>query len=410
MTWRDEFQPGSFRGAAFRTEGHERSGGRRIAHFEFPGRDDPMVEDLGRRQRQFSIDCHVVGADYRAARNALIDALEAAGPGLLVHPWHGQVMVVVNDFTSSESTDEGGICRFQITFAEAGQAVAAPVAIPAGQLAAVEADAQLAAAPAAFATRFSLAGVQAFVEEGARKIIAGMVEISALTAGQQGGIGPTLRAFDAGLRYLPANMSSLLRAPINLGLAVVGLVGAVALLGNGSRSRIAALSRLVDWTPAGTVPAATTPSRQREADNRAALLWLFHCAAGAELARVAATATFTSYEDAIATRDAVAERLDALALAAADRGDDAAAEEFDRLRRAVVRDVTNRGATLARITTLELAATQPALSIANRIYGAAGVAARADEIVARNRLAHPGFVPAGRSLQLLTAQPAAGAT
>ena len=130
MSWRDEFQPGSFRGAAFRTEGHELSGGRRLAVHEFPGRDEPLNEDLGRRARQFSVDCHVVGSDYRASRDALIEALEAAGPGLLIHPWHGQMMLVVQDYSSNESTEEGGLCRFRISFGEAGLPVAAPVSVP----------------------------------------------------------------------------------------------------------------------------------------------------------------------------------------------------------------------------------------------------------------------------------------
>ena len=104
MTWRDEYEIGSFRGATFRTAGHERSGGRRIAIHEFPSRDEPLVEDLGRKARQFSIECHVIGAEYRGAREALLTALEDEGPGLLIHPWHGRMMVVALDYTSSEST------------------------------------------------------------------------------------------------------------------------------------------------------------------------------------------------------------------------------------------------------------------------------------------------------------------
>lgn len=402
MSWREQYQPGSFRGASFRTEGHERSGGRRIATFEFPGRDAPLTEDLGRRARGFSIDCHVIGADYRAGRDALSDALEAPGPGLLIHPWHGQMMVVVQEFTAAETTEEGGFCSFRISFAEAGQPVSAPLATPSGQLAAIAADAQHAASPAIFAQRFSIQGAADFVEASAASLISGMVEVSQLAAGLQGGIGPALRAFDAGLRYLPANLSGLLRAPVNLAHSLIGLVTAVSLLGSGSRTRIAALSQMIDWQPVSPIFPERTRSRILEAANRDALLWLFRSAAGAELARAAAAAPFVSYDEAISTRDAAAARLDRLALAAADRSDDLAAERFDQLRRAMVRDITTRGASLARVYALQLAQTEPALAIANRVYGAGGVAARAAEIASRNRLAHPGFVPALRPLELLT--------
>ena len=402
MSWQNEFQRGSFRGAAFRTESHERSGGRRIATFEFPSRDEPLTEDLGRRQRQFGIECHVIGSDYRTARDALIEALEAAGAGLLIHPWYGQLQVVVQEFSASESTDEGGICRFHISFAESGQAVTAPIAAPSGLAASVAADAHEAALPHKFASRFSIDGAAGFVEDSAARLVSGITDISQYAASLQGGIGPALRAFDAGLRYLPANISSLLRSPLNLANAIIGLVGAVSLIGNSPRGRLGALSRLVDWEPGTALVPALTPSRRLEAGNSAALLWLFHSVAAGELVRTAALAPFSSYDEAAATRDAIAARLDRLALAAADQGDDDGAAGFDTLRRALVRDIAARSISLARLYTIETAATEPALAIANRHYGAAGVAARADELAARNRVVHPGFVPGGRAIALVT--------
>ncbi len=404
MSWQARYQPGSFRGAAFRSEAHEKGGGRRLAVFEFPGRDEPLVEDLGRKQRQFNLDCHVIGEDYVAARNALEDALEGEGPGLLVHPWRGRMMAVVLDYTSSED-QAGGICAFRITFGEAGQPVSAPVAVPAGQFAAIEADAQHLAAPAEFARRFSIDGAAGFVEASAAALITGMVEVSQLAAGLQGGVGPALRAFDAGLRYLPANLTALLRAPLNLGHSLVGLVSAVSLLGSGSRNRIAALSRMTDWEPGLPQFPERTQSRVREADNREALLWLFRSASAGELARAVAAAPFASYDDAVRVRDAATARLDRLALAAADRGDDLGADGHDRLRRALVRDVAARGSSLARVYRLELARSEPALAVANRVYSALpDIADRADGIAARNRVVHPGFVPGGRALLLLTAE------
>ena len=49
-------------------------------------------------------------------------------------------------------------------------------------------------------------------------------------------------------------------------------------------------------------------------------------------------------------------------------------------------------------------ATLPAIVIAQIVYGDAigEVAARAEQIVARNRIAHPAFVPGGEPLELLS--------
>lgn len=408
MSWRDDYQQGSFRGVPFRTEGASNRRGRRMASHEFPGRDEPVVEDLGRRAREFQIDCHVVGSDYRSQRDALLDALEAPGPGLLVHPWHGRMMVVVLDAEDSESTEEGGLCRFRITFGEAGMAAPAPVELAAGSDGAAMADIVLASAPDELGRDFSIAGAAAFVEQAAADLIDGMAGAAQIAAGLRGGIGARLRAFEAGLRFLPANIGGLLRAPIDLGHALVGLVQAVALLpGQGRRTRLAPLELMLDWEPDQTPMPERTPQRRREGDNRRALLHLFRVASAAELVRAASTIEYASYEDASATRASIATRLEQLALEAADRGDDAGARVFDQLRLALHRDVAARGQTLARVHQLDLAQTEPALVVVQRIYGnrparGRNIEGRVAELVARNRVRHPGFVLAGSPIAVLT--------
>ena len=409
MAWRDRYQQGSFRGAAFRTEAEERSGGRRVVSHEFPGRDDPVTEDLGARAKTFSIDCHVIGAEF----------LEAAGPGLLVHPQYGRMMVVVFEYSCSTSTDEGGIARFRITFGEAGQAVAAPVAASAGDDSGAAAEAAIAQAPEAFAAVFSIQSAASFVEDSATGIVRGMGDIAQLAAGLRGGVGPALRAFEAGLSFLPANVTSLLRAPLSLAQSITGLVLAVsALSGGGRRTRLQSLEMLIDWEPAEMEAPVRTPQRVLEMTNRDALTHLFRIVSAAELVRTAGALNYPSYDEAVAARDSVSGRLDALALAAADRGDDAAASAFDTLRRALARDIGSRGASLARIYQLRLSASEPALALAHRLYGgdaASGSGGRVREpvtlevraaaIVARNGIAHPGFVPAGIDIELLTTAP-----
>ena len=50
MPWRDRLLDASFRGAAFRVESHSaEAAGRRAAVHQYPGRDTPYAEDLGRR-------------------------------------------------------------------------------------------------------------------------------------------------------------------------------------------------------------------------------------------------------------------------------------------------------------------------------------------------------------------------
>ncbi len=418
MTWRDQYQQGSFRGATFRTESDERSGGRRVVSHEFPGRDDPVTEDLGARAKTFTIDCHVIGADVLAKREALLTAIEAAGPGLLVHPQYGRMMVVVFEYSCSHSTEEGGIARFTITFGEAGQAVAAPAVTAVGNDSERAADAAIAAAPERFAAEFSIDEAASFVEDAADQVVRGMGDIAQLAAGLRGGVGPALRAFEAGLNFLPANITTLLRAPLRLGQSITGLVLAVsALAGGGRRTRLQSLEMLVDWQPPEMEFPVRTPQRALEDANRTALAHLFRVVSAAELVRTAGVIDYPSYNEAIAARDSIADRLDALALAAADRGDDDGACTFDDLRRALARDIASRGASLARVYQLQLSASEPALVLAHRLYGGEAdrrarvpitLEARAAAVVARNGIAHPSFVPAGIDIELLTSAPETG--
>src|SRR5579884_3633090 len=121
MAWQSNLRPASFRGVAFLWDGHELAGGRRLAEFEFPLRDQPFLEDLGRRLRRYSLIGYVLGDDYFAQRDALLQALEQQDTaGTLVHPYLGTVQVRPLDFRLRESQAEGRLARFQMEFVEDG--------------------------------------------------------------------------------------------------------------------------------------------------------------------------------------------------------------------------------------------------------------------------------------------------
>lgn len=113
-------------------------------------------------------------------------------------------------------------------------------------------------------------------------------------------------------------------------------------------------------------------------------------AAVVELAIAASDYQPTSYDDAIAVRDQVSSAIAAEMDAAGDAGDDATYAAFATLRTAVIRDLAARGASLAPLKTVSLPASQPALTLAERLYADA---ARADDLVARARPRHPLFMP-----------------
>ncbi len=122
--WRAALQPASFSSAGFHVEVGGQAGGRRIALHEFPKKNKPYAEDMGRRAQRVQISAYLLGPFYTADRDALIAACEQEGPGTLVHPTLGSMRVVCEGYRCEESREKGGFCAFELSFVEAGQAPA----------------------------------------------------------------------------------------------------------------------------------------------------------------------------------------------------------------------------------------------------------------------------------------------
>lgn len=402
-SWRQRYVQGSFRGAPFVTEQREQTGGRRVALFELPFRDTPVGEDLGRRAREAQIDCFVVGTDYMDRRDALVDALEAFGPGTFVDPWTGaRTQAYVDDYRLVESTEEGGIARFTILFRESGADKPMASSVDTAALSQATAADLTAALPGEFASRFSIDKAAGFVEDAATGLVDAAAIAAELSAASSGGLGQALRSFETGLRLLPSGTASLLRAPLALGQAIVGLVAAVSALAPNPRERLRTVEPLARFGADLDPVARTTPARARQADNQDAFIHLVRAAASAELVSAASDIRWTNQGDATVTRDRIAAILEAHALAAADAGEDARAEQFDALRTALARDIGARSAGLARGYRYTPRATEPAIVIAQRLHGfGRRMESQADAIVAMNGVRHPGFVPGGAALDIV---------
>ncbi|GJE45370.1 DNA circularization N-terminal domain-containing protein [Methylobacterium soli] len=122
--WRDRLRPASFRGVEFHIEESARAGGRRSFLHEFPKRDLPYAEDMGRKGEGFTITGYLVGPDFLFARDELIEALHAEGPGLLILPTAGEFDVQPGPYSAVERRERGGFVEISMNFLEAGAASA----------------------------------------------------------------------------------------------------------------------------------------------------------------------------------------------------------------------------------------------------------------------------------------------
>lgn len=139
MLWRLNLQPASFRGAGFKVDTASKDSGRRIVEHEFPMRDTPWGEDMGRRARRWRVTAYIIQGpqepDYQSTRDALINALELRGSGILVHPTMGTDLVVVDTYSVTESRERGGYCTIEMSFREAGQQISTAITVDTSSIA-----------------------------------------------------------------------------------------------------------------------------------------------------------------------------------------------------------------------------------------------------------------------------------
>jgi prophage DNA circulation protein len=153
--------------------------------------------------------------------------------------------------------------------------------------------------------------------------------------------------------------------------------------------------------PSNRKPA--TPARQQLVAANEGLGVLAAAMFAGEFARAAAAVPWPSRDDAMAARDKVADALAAAADRVAAAGWDAVWQRLMALRASIAADLAQRAAPLPRIKRLELPGVMPATLIAYRLNGdsLSDVFGRGAALSARNRVRHPGFVPAGSPIEVL---------
>ena len=120
MTWKDRMATASFRGFEFLTESHDAKGGRRLAVHEYPGADEPLVEDMGGKSPDYHLNAYFIGPDYDRERNGFLAKLAMPGADWLRHPWLGELWVRAHSWSVHESNDKGGFCTVGIEFVPGG--------------------------------------------------------------------------------------------------------------------------------------------------------------------------------------------------------------------------------------------------------------------------------------------------
>ena len=388
MGWRDTLLPPSFRGIAFDVSEDSLEGGIRGTTHVYPQRDQHYREPMGRKPRGVRVTGTVSGDDYLEQLERLIGALEDGRPGELVHPWFGSLIVDVLDFTVSHASEALGIASVEMVFEESGQRLFPATDATGPDAIDLTADIVDTSAEADAISVTDITGRPAWVaQQAADRVhwLAGIVRDNAVWPVRTA-LSDAL-ALSTGLDDIQAESEALAGDVVSQAQAVRALAENIGDLSPLART-ISQLPR-----PASSSAATGDAIAADAATEGAARLWRRTFIAAH--ARAAVSATWRTYEEAVAARDLLAQFIDEELAAVPLDGD--VFDALSELRSAASSDLTERAAKLPRQRIVEIQGETPAVVLAWRYYRDAG---RLDELVDRNDIPHPGFVSG--SLGVLT--------
>lgn len=394
--WRAKMRTAIFRGVEFGVTDAEGEGGRRTVLHEFPQRDLPYVEDMGLATAKFSIQAFVLGADYMDKRDKLKAALEKPGVGTLVHPWMGELQVAQSGpYKIHETAQDGGMAVFALQFVRSDAPSSPTGTVNSGRSAKLFGGAAGSQACASFDKAFTVAGQSAWVVTQSFALVT-----DSLSVVQQ---------------VMRGNMSTITSL---LGAATGYQFGALASMGFAIWSAMQSMPGPGDngdtaskWCDVAQrdVDVAEPPnagqSRQLIMSNAIAVNTLVTRLAAVEAGMATADAVPVSQFAATDLRhgltDAVDAALDAgyetdtstaVGAELATDADNFAASITD-MRVQALAAVANAAQAAPEVVAVSTARTLPWLFLSWR-YG--GSVANEDDIVARNGIVHPLFVPRGK--------------
>jgi len=121
-TWRKRLRPASFAGATFHVEQQSRSSGMRVVVHEYPKRNLPYAEIMGRHAIRYQVTGYCIGPNYHLEKEQLLNVLERSEAGTLVDPYlpTKPLQCVCERFSVTEHRERGGYCSFEMSFVELG--------------------------------------------------------------------------------------------------------------------------------------------------------------------------------------------------------------------------------------------------------------------------------------------------
>lgn len=399
MAWRKQLRKASFKGVSFFVQSAEGSFGRRVVVHEFPRKDFPFAEDIGKKSREFSFDAYVLGEDYFKARNNLLRVCQEAGGGDLVHPYLGKIFAICTGIKLKESAASGGIAEMTLTFVETAAASPEPKTKLDGLAALLAAAEELRdVATAKIDSAFSVIGqANAVVETGVSAVESVTNSLTAVEKSIRGNI-LKVSEFAYKVRRFKAAVNTILGIPGRLSATFKDCMKTLRDAFGGNETAVKIFAKLVLPNPVIEFQKLTpgeTANVKKIVGNAESLDQYVKQVTASYHAEILTETTFASLDDAVAARDALIATLEEQKEVA----DDDSFQAIEKLRVALLAAVPDPNQNLSKLVSVSVEDTTPSLVLSYEIYEDLE---NESDLVLRNSLEKPGFIGAGLTLKVLS--------
>lgn len=411
--WRSKLRPASFKGVNFQVEAHDNESGRRAHVHEYPNKNVPYAEDMGGVSEAFVIEGFVIGDDYIEKRDALKEACNSYGPGTLIHPSQGTKQVICTGCRISERFTEGRMARFSLSFIDAGEQAFPASAIDYKDQVSDLADKTESSAISSFLSRFSIKGLPTDVAKSIAGVASsfstnalGSLELAnSKVSGIKNVINTGTSAIDTitnvahTMSDTADNALNILKTPSVFATRVsscMSVFNSVLPARDAIRQTKSTTSLGVAEQTARINP--NTPKGANQIEMMQQVAVLTQRVGIANQAKTISSIEFESSAEAQEIMDDFIEQVEEQILLEVP-SDDASLQSLKDLRAVLVKDIANTIKKLPEVKNIKLSEATPSVVLAYDLYEDIN---RSSEIVGRNKIRNPGFIPNGKQIEVLS--------
>lgn len=403
------YRKASFRGVEFKITERSWSSGRRNHLHEYPDKDTPYAEDLGKKAGNYPVTAFVIGDDYQSKRDALRKACTEKGPGELIHPDYGSLTVLCDSITVRESHSAQRMATFELVFIEAGAQAIPETSIDLSDSVLSSASDMMAAAKNDFLSGFrlsegvagltSLVGNIADVANDAIDAIGSGLEYAEDMAGDLTGAMNKLVDAATSAAELKNSAERFLNMPSELASRIDTVFSVVASMAGTKPEAFATVRELASQSNASDNASTANEDARAEKLAMQHIEQLTKQVVVAKEAEVITNIEFDNAEDATAVLESFIDDVDEVELFEPVEPSSELMQALRNTKEVVVEYIREIILELPRMRTIQLPEKMPSLVLAYDLYEDLS---RADEIESRNKIPYPAFVPSGKDLKVLS--------